>query len=664
MRLTIDGIAVEAAPGVSVLRAALDAGIYIPHLCYHPSLPAAGDCRLCLVEIEGMEGLQAACETAAAEGMVVCTHNEQIDRLRRLSVELMLAGHPEDCTGCPKYGQCELQTLIQYLGIGSGRLRRQTVQNDYTDANPLYIRDLSRCVLCGRCVRACQELRQVGVLDFDTSGEQVQVRVRGGGLLADGDCRFCGACVEVCPTGALMDKASWMERFPTREQNLVPCRSACPAGTDVPRYLHYIRRGEYANALAVIRERLPLPLTLGHICMRFCEDACRRGCINDPVSIRELKKVAAQRGGESWKAAVKPAEPTGKRAAIIGSGPAGLTAAYYLARKGHRVELFEKLPEPGGMLRYGIPGYRLPREVLDAEIADILGAGAVLHCGASVTPDTLRAEGYDAVVVAIGTHKGSRIPIPGHDLPGVTTAVDLLRAYEQGTAVVGKRVLVLGGGNVAFDAAGAAHRLGAQQMTMACLEPRDGMTASEEEVEEALQWGLNLYNRYGFKSIEPWEDALRVVCNPLDGDTEQSFVCDTVIFAVGQKPELEGFALPTERGLIQTEDGVTVQAGVFAAGDAVTGTASVVGAVAAGRTAAAAVDRYLGGDGNICEQLAPQDLDWMDPVLGRVPGFASLERECSCGENPSAEAERCLRCHLRLQLERPKRWSEYQKRRV
>ena len=654
MHLTIDGVAVEAAPGRSVLQAALDAGIYIPHLCHHPSLPEAGDCRLCLVEIAGREGLCTACETPAEEGMCIRTRSDTIDRLRRLSVELMLAGHPEDCTGCPKYGQCELQTLIQYLGVGAGRLRRLPVQNLYTDANPLFIRDLSRCILCGRCVRACRNLRQVKVLDFDTGGSAVQIGIRGGGLLADGDCRFCGACVEVCPTGALMDKPT--DRFPTREQNLVPCRSACPAGTDVPRYLRYLREGNPAAALAVIRERLTLPLTLGYICMRFCEDACRRGCVSDPIAIRALKKAAAEQGGDSWKAQAHSAPPTGRRVAVLGSGPAGLTAAYLLARKGHAVTLLEKLPQPGGMLRYGIPDYRLPRDVLDAEIADLLEAGITLRCGVEATPSQLLAEGYDAVVAAVGTHRGTRLPIPGHDLPGVTTAVELLRARALGTASVGRRVFVMGGGNVAFDAAGVAHRLGAETVTMACLEPRDGMTASEEEVTEALDWGLALHNGMGFRRIETTETGLRVICAPVDGGGELAFDCDTAIFAVGQKPELEGFDLPTVRGLITAKEGVTAQPGVFAAGDAVTGTASVVGAIAGGRTAAAAADRYLGGDGDVSEQLAPEEPD--DPVLGQIPGFAALTRECSGGD-PSAEAARCLRCHLRLQIEHTKRWSDF-----
>ena len=266
------------------------------------------------------------------------------------------------------------------------------------------------------------------------------------------------------------------------------------------------------------------------------------------------------------------------------------------------------------------------------------------------------AEGYDAVVAAVGTHRGTRLPIPGHDLPGVTTAVELLRARALGTASVGRRVFIMGGGNVAFDAAGVAHRLGAETVTMACLEPRDGMTASEEEVTEALDWGLALHNGMGFRRIETTETGLRVICAPVDGGGELAFDCDTAIFAVGQKPELEGFDLPTVRGLITAAEGVTAQPGVFAAGDADTGPASGGGAIAGGRTAAAAADRYLGGDGDVSEQLAPEEPD--NPVLGQIPGFAALTRECSGGD-PSAEAARCLRCHLRLQIEHTKRWSDF-----
>lgn len=679
IKLILDGKEISAKKGQSILSAALDAGVYIPHLCHHPSLPDIGECKLCIVEIEGVEGVRTSCTTPAEDGMVIHTRTEQINRLRKLSMELMMAGHPSDCTSCPKYLKCEFQSLIQYLGVSDSRLRKLPGNNTFTDENPLIIRDLCRCVLCGRCVRACEEVRGVGVLSFDSSSGRTQIAVRGNGLLADGDCRFCGACVEVCPTGAILDKEELPGRFGTREAALVPCRSSCPAGADVPRYVSYVREGKYAEALAVIREKLPFPLTLGLVCMRFCEDACRRGCVNDPVNIREIKRVAAELGGNSWKSRVRIPTPSGKSVAVIGSGPAGLTAAYYLAHKGHKVDVYEKLPKAGGMLRYGIPSYRLPEDVLDSEISDILEAGIALHTNSAKSPADLIDSGADAVVVAVGAHLGSRLPIPGNDLPNTYTAVDFLRCAALGNPPeLGDSLMIIGGGNVAFDVAGTAHRLGVKRIIMACLEPRDGMTASEEEILEGLEHGLELHNLRTFKRIENCGENLTVICENVtelgkdelgrmtilsEPGSEHGFTARSVVFAVGQKPEIEGFGLDAIRGLINAANSATSAEGVFACGDAVSGTSSVIQSIASARKAAEAADRYLGGNGDITEILI--DPEEPSAYLGRAEGFAYRERiACLSADNSSCEADRCLRCHLRLTIKRPKTWNEYSESQV
>lgn len=680
IKLIIDNKTITAKEGQSVLSAALDAGVYIPHLCHHPSLPDIGECKLCIVEIDGREGVHTSCTTPAEDGMVIRTRSEHIDSLRKLSMELMLAAHPSECTACPKYGQCEFQALIQYIGVSDTRLRKVPGSNLYTDENPLFVRDLNRCVLCGRCVRACEELRGVGVLGFRTADGRTEISIRNGGLLADGDCRFCGACVEVCPTGALHDKNELLGGFATKEAALVPCRSRCPGQTDVPRYVAYVREGNFSEALAVIRERAPFPHSLGLVCMRFCEDACRRGFVNEAVSIREIKRIAAENGTDLWKDRVKPSPATGKKVSVIGSGPAGLTAAYCLARKGHAVDVYEKLPKAGGMLRYGIPGYRLPDEVFEREIEDILEAGVRLHVNSPKTPQELLGEGADAVLVAVGAHKGARLPIEGSDLPNTYTAVDYLREIALGNTVeLGGSVLILGGGNVAFDAAGTAHRNGVKHILMACLESREAMTASSEEIEEGLAYGLELHNRKTFLRIEQNDEGrLSVLCRDVAElsvdasgrmsivsvpDSDRWLTADSVIFAVGQKPELEGFDLEQSRGLIIVSSGKTSSDKVFACGDSVTGTLSVIHAIASAREAASRIDMFLGGDGDISERLAMQQSSpaW----IGHVPGFAYKERkDCLTCETSADEAGRCLRCHLRLQIEQPKFWNAYTESKV
>ena len=251
----------------------------------------------------------------------------------------------------------------------------------------------------------------------------------------------------------------------------MPCRYSCPAEIDVPRYLRFIRARDYGAATAVIREKVPFPLVLGYVCDHPCEAACRRGEVNRPISIRNLKRYAAARDEQRvWAAQSKRKSPTGKKVAVIGSGPAGLSAAYYLAGQGHGVVVFESLPLAGGMMRYGIPEYRLPRDVLDREIGEIEAAGVEIRTAFPVESiDRLFEEGFDAVLVAVGAHIGRRLPVPGAEREDVLVSLDFLREVNMGRDVrVGRTVIVLGGGNVAFDCARVARRLGAEKVLLAC----------------------------------------------------------------------------------------------------------------------------------------------------------------------------------------------------
>lgn len=678
IKIIIDGHSVEVEEGTSVLSAALEAGIYIPHLCHHPSLPPAGECKLCVVHVNGGSSMETSCKLTAEDGMVIDTQSADLKEARCLSVELMLANHPEDCTTCTKYLKCELQSIKQLLGVSDERLRKGAINNYKSDANPLINRELGRCILCGRCVRACGEKRGVKAIDFVTENGVTSVMpVSGNGSLADSGCRFCGACVEVCPTGALLDKPEVMALFEKKEEAVVPCRAKCPVGTDVPRYLSLVREEKYDEALGVIRERTPFPFSLGYVCMRFCEDVCKRDSVNCAINIRGIKKIAAENGGDKWKEYAKTAPDTGKKAAVIGAGPAGLTAAYYLRRKGHDVTVFEKLEKPGGMLSVGIPKDRLPDDVVMGEVNDILETGVKLELGKAANPKELLDAGFDAVIAAVGAHRGGRLPIEGSTGENVLTGTEFLRAFALGNPQkVGKRVLVIGGGNVACDVAHTAIKCGAETISMTCLEARDKMTASADELEPLLEHGMNLYNARTFNKITDIGTGLSVECEEVESlgtdengafqinkkpDSVHTLEADTVIFATGQVPDLdESFGLTLGRGnRIAANETMTSVAGVFACGDAVTGTASIVQAVAGGREAAEKADIFLGGDGDITEVLAPETE--FDDYLGRIEDFASLERaeELCSTDCAVSEAERCLRCHLRLNIERVPFWNEY-----
>lgn len=697
--ITVDGHLLEVAPGKSILTAALEADIYIPHLCHHPDLPDIGACRLCVVEIDGCEEIKPACTTTVEEGMTIRTKTERLNAMRRLSMELMLANHVDDCTTCPKYLKCELQSLIQYLEVSTSRLRRTLNSVPPNVSNPLFVRDLNRCVSCGRCVRVCRDIRGVDVLEYQmTEDDRVMVDIREHHTMAEENCRFCGACVEVCPTGALQDKEGVFKADRNRELELIPCKAECPAHTDVPRYIRAIKEGRYQDAIAIIREKAPFPHSLGYVCMAFCENVCRRKEINQSLSIRELKKFAAVQDQGDWRDRVRFKPKTGKKIAIVGSGPAGLTAAYYLVKSGHDVTVFEKSSTAGGMLSTCIPEYRLPRAAVQAEIAEIERAGVSILTDAPIESlEALREKGFDKILLAIGAGKGTRLPIPGALLDNVFENIDFLKRVAFGNAApIGERVAVLGGGNVAFDCARAAIRLGAKEVTILCLEHRESMTASEEEIREGLEEGVQLMNGRTFLAVEGLEGkASGVRCQEITSfcfdenrklhleikpDSEHVIPADTVIFAAGQRPDVpEAWNLKSAGGnLILTEDEIRIAGtqDLYAAGDAVYGTHSVVRAIAAGRKAASLIDLDLNGDGDIEDRLSDDVIP--DPSFGRQEGFFAAPRE-HCEFEPAgeriqsfrevshsfkdaaacAEAGRCLQCDMRPRITRPKLWIHY-----
>ncbi len=696
MKITIDGKEIEAREGQSILDAALEAGIFIPHLCSHPDLEAKGGCRLCSVEIEGMEEPVPSCMTTAEEGMKITVNGPKADKIRKTAMELMLATHPADCTGCPKYGKCEMQSMYQYMGVSPERWRKKSRSVPDNESNPLITHLFMRCVRCGRCIRACQDMRGVKVLDYIKTDMGIRAGIPDGKSLKEAGCRFCGACIEVCPTGSIVDALKIMKEDRSYAENVVPCRSTCPAHIDIPRYIRYIKEGDFEKATAVVREKVPFPETLGSICTHACEGECKRNELGAPISICKLKRAAANNDTGAWKERAVKEAPTGKKAAVIGAGPAGLTAAYYLAKKGHAVTVYEKNEKPGGQCRYGIPAYRLPDELLDKEIADILEVGIELKCNTEApTPEQLKESGYDAVLVSVGTHQGTKLPLEGNDLPGVYVNAEFLRRARMGDPLpVGEKVMVLGGGNVAYDCARTAVRLGAKEVHIACLENEQQMTSTPDEIEEGREEGIILHSAHSFLRITGtdkvagvelqkvdkfyFDENRRAVIELVEGSKHEVPV-DNVIFAVGQKPEgTASMGLELTHGpYIQANEKLeTSMEGVYAAGDVVTGTKSVIAAIAAGRTAAEEMDKYLGGNGDISEKLVDEetpnpyigqiegfgDLERVNPEMAdaakRVSGFDLVEQPFTC-EQAQCEAGRCLQCDLRLNITKPKLWMDY-----
>ncbi len=508
-------------------------------------------------------------------------------------------------------------------------------------------------------------------------------------------CRLCElACTVAVPdqfNGELVSRRAAYIAFPQAvpQKALVeragtsPCTFSCPAGIKAHGYVSLVRSGQYEKAFELVLETTPLVGSLGRACYAPCEAECTRGSLEGPLPIRRLKRFVADahhaRPGE------QPAdlpEPNGKRVAVVGSGPAGLTAAWLLARRGYGVKIFESEPVPGGALRLAIPSYRLPAEVVERDIANVTDAGVEIATGTRVDDlEELKAAGYDAVLVATGTPNAAGLRVPGEELAGVSSALAFLREIKLGRppGLNGKVVTVIGGGNVAIDAARSARRLGAATVHLVCLESRAEMPAYEWEVDEALAEGVELHDSWGIarfgglglvesvelkRCVEVFDESHRFSPR-YDEHVVGRIACDAAIVAIGMGADTATFAALAPGGArtIQAdpETLLTPVPGVFAAGDAVSGPSMITDAVGQGRKAAHMIDRFLRGlelTGfpeplpvvDRLDVLARQRTHSRREPLAASAAFAAAPADFAELEPPLTEAEaraaagRCLDC--------------------
>ena len=732
VRISIDGREFIVPEGLPVRKAALKNGIYIPGICGHPYLPPAAqtrqspkvfrgaeeitasgnggvfgetaNCNLCLVKIEGEPELQRACETKAVQGLIVHTNSEEISRARKKSLAKILAHHPHACLTCAQregcsltqcssnvpederccilLNRCELGKIVDYIGLPDNTPKYVPENFPKLIGDPFFDRDYNLCIGCLRCVRVCADVRGVEALAANIHDDRIWVGTSNPGLLAESYCKFCGACVEVCPTGALRDKP---DSKPVHHGENPPCVDACPAGIDIPAYLRRIALGDFAGALEVIYRSVPFPGILGYVCFHPCESACKRETLDESISICALKRYAYENAPETPVINLETSDPTGKKIAVAGSGPAGLTAAFYLRKAGHDVDVFDAADKPGGMLRYAIPEYRLPEEILDDELKPFHDLGVNFKTGMKLGEDVSLEQlknDYDAILVSIGTGKSKSLAIPGADLPEVVTALELLKDVRTGNSpkLTGKTV-VIGGGNVAIDSAMTARRLGSEDTVMVCLEQRDEMPAHTWELKQAAEEGVKVSPGWGpveflsengqvtgvkFKKCSRVFDANGKFAPRFDESETMEVKADNVILAVGQEADLGNIS--SDIAGMAGSAGLTAGfGGVFAAGDVVRGPGSVIDAIADGKKVADSIDRYLGGEGISFARIADPYSD--DPKLGRdenihhaapvkpgqsdpserITGFTVIEQTFSA-ENAVNEALRCLRCNLRASI--------------
>ena len=612
-----------------------------------------------------------------------------------------------DSTGCFNCGVCMDVCPVQALDMT--RPTHAGVEAGGAEVPPLrwmmeFPTQVGECIGCGICVRECPVL----VVHLDTVAGETPLAPRQGPITLPVPATEPPAWIPLgeatrevlkpdhpSPSAPLFTWRTserpqpwqtWRSMVGESQDPKAPCQMACPAGTDAGRYVGLIAQGRFDDAYAVAAEVNPFPSVCGWICTAPCETACRRGTLDEPVSIRTLKRFAAEHG--KLPAVEPPKRRRSERVAIVGGGPAGMSAAYYLARLGYPVTVFEAMPVPGGMMAIGIPSYRLPRETLQKEIDRILGLGVELRLDSAMGRDfslsDLEAQGFRAVFLATGASKSRRLGVPGDQLPGVTPATLFLKQVNLGEGPrLSGAVVVVGGGSTAMDAARSALRSGADSVTILYRRGRADMPAQREEVEAAEREGIAIREgvvidevlgnghvgsvRCRLQQPTGRTEAGRAVWEAVPG-SEVEISCSTILVAIGEEPDPS--ILPPGAGIeVSSWAGImadprtlaTGRAGVFAGGDVVSGPKTVIDAVANGRRAAASIHEYLSGarDGEaeifaaVRHRTAPDRQLWLDLAArprARVehPEYVAgsfTANEPGFDETAArAEASRCFRC--------------------
>lgn len=550
--------------------------------------------------------------------------------------------------------------------------------------------ELCHAQTCGKCTPCRIGLEQLNqlirdVLDGNAAMETLEIMEQTAlSIMESADCAIGYEAANMVYKGLIGYRDDYVEhiqngRCTCAYSQPVPCVSLCPAHVDIPGYIALVSEGRYGDAIRLIRKDNPFPTTCGFICEHPCEARCRRNMMDDSVNIRGLKRVAADFAGE-----VDPPErapSTGKRIAILGGGPGGLSAAYYLQLMGHQAVIYEMLPKLGGMLRYGIPNYRLPKDRLDQDIQAVLKTGVEvrhgLKIGRDITIQQLREE-YDAVLITIGASTDKKLGLEGEDAEGVLSAVQFLRDVGSSKIMdlTGKEVAVIGGGNVSMDAVRTAKRLGAKKVSIVYRRRTADMTALPDEIEGAVAEGIELQTLKAPASldIDDKNQIRGIYVTPQmvssikngragirpTGEPDVYIPCDILVIAIGQNIETRHFeeaGIPVERGKIVTRNTGAFEhmPGVFAGGDCASGPASVIKAIAAAKVVAANIDEYLGFHHQIsCDVEIPEaNLRDRTPcgrvnltereACERVRDFDGVEN-CMTEQEAKQEASRCLRC--------------------